>query len=142
MLGRKRLLVRLLRSEVHERCRPLVVGHPGILQRAIDLLHVHARVQIVDANRLAADCDNMESAPETIFCLAVGSDDVLSAPVATIDARGGQAAYDALVTAARLALARQVDGIVTAPLHKAGAVACGASLSGAYRVAGRALRGE
>jgi 4-hydroxythreonine-4-phosphate dehydrogenase len=118
-VGPETIVGALARPEVHERCRPLVVGHPGILQRAIDLLHVPARVQIVDANRLAADCDKIESAPETIFCLPVGNDDVLSAPVATIDARGGQAAYDALVTAARLALARQVDGIVTAPLHKA-----------------------
>src|SRR5262249_52817665 len=38
---------------------------------------------------------------------------------ATIDSRGGQTAYDALITAARLAIDRHVDGIVTAPLHKA-----------------------
>ena len=36
----------------------------------------------------------------------------------TLDARAGQAAYDAVVTAARLALAGQVDAITTAPLHK------------------------
>ena len=37
----------------------------------------------------------------------------------TVDARGGQAAYDALVAAARLALAGQVDALTTGPLHKA-----------------------
>ena len=36
----------------------------------------------------------------------------------TLDARAGQAAYDAVVTAARLALAGRVDAITTAPLHK------------------------
>ena len=34
------------------------------------------------------------------------------------DARAGQAAYDAVVTAIRLALAGQVDAITTAPLQK------------------------
>jgi 4-hydroxythreonine-4-phosphate dehydrogenase len=36
-----------------------------------------------------------------------------------LDPRGGQAAYDALVAATDLALARRVDAIVTAPLNKA-----------------------
>ena len=43
----------------------------------------------------------------------------LDAPPATIDARSGQAAYEAVVRAAELALTGHVDGIVTAPLHKA-----------------------
>ncbi len=47
------------------------------------------------------------------------SDDVLDVPPASIDPRGGQAAYEALVRATELALAGQVDGITTAPLHKA-----------------------
>src|SRR5262249_27324997 len=34
-------------------------------------------------------------------------------------ARGGEAAYQALITAARMALAKQVDAITTAPLSKA-----------------------
>jgi 4-hydroxythreonine-4-phosphate dehydrogenase len=42
-----------------------------------------------------------------------------------VDARGGQAAYDALVQAADLALAGRVDGIVTAPLNKAALWAAG-----------------
>ncbi len=112
---------RLVRSEVHERCRPLVVGHPGILQRAIDLLHVNAQSSKLSTQivwpRTATIWNRRR---RRFFVLPIGSDDVVSAPVATIgDCRGGQAAYDALVTAARLALARQVDGIVTAPLDKA-----------------------
>jgi len=36
----------------------------------------------------------------------------------TIDARSGQAAYEAVVAGARLALAGRLDAITTAPLHK------------------------
>jgi 4-hydroxythreonine-4-phosphate dehydrogenase len=55
----------------------------------------------------------------TLPCLACGAEDAAQAPPAEIDARGGQAAYDALVAAAELALAGRVDAIVTAPLNKA-----------------------
>ncbi len=63
-------------------------------------------------------CDAEPSA-DVIPCLASGRDDVLDIAPGTIDARGGQAAYDALLVAARLALAGEVDALTTAPLHKA-----------------------
>ena len=49
---------------------------------------------------------------------ACGSDDVLEVAPGRLDARAGQAAYDAVVAAAQLALDGKVDAITTAPLHK------------------------
>ncbi len=49
---------------------------------------------------------------------------------ATVDARGGQAAYDALIVAARLALERRVDAITTGPLHKAALARAGHNYPG------------
>jgi 4-phospho-D-threonate 3-dehydrogenase / 4-phospho-D-erythronate 3-dehydrogenase len=54
-----------------------------------------------------------------IDCLRTGPDDVLDVPHATIDARAGQAAYLALIEAIELVQAGAIDGLVTAPLHKA-----------------------
>ena len=54
-----------------------------------------------------------------IPCLKSGQDDVLDIAPGTVDPRGGQAAYDSLIVAARAALAGHVDGLTTAPLHKA-----------------------
>jgi len=53
-----------------------------------------------------------------IPCLRCGSDDVLDVKPGTVDPRAGQAAYDALVVAARLALDGKVQAITTSPLHK------------------------
>jgi 4-hydroxythreonine-4-phosphate dehydrogenase len=100
-------------SSVHEFCRPLVVGHPEILRRAARLLKSRARVDEVDRPEQA------RPTVEVIPCLKAGQDDVLSMAPGTIDARGGQAAYEALVTAAQLALAGRVDALTTGPLHKA-----------------------
>jgi 4-phospho-D-threonate 3-dehydrogenase / 4-phospho-D-erythronate 3-dehydrogenase len=54
-----------------------------------------------------------------IDCLPTGPADALDVPPATIDARAGQAAYFALIKAIELAQAGEIDGLVTAPLHKA-----------------------
>lgn len=100
-------------AALHACCRPLVVGHPEILRRAVRLLHSDAQVELIDSPEAAL------AAPDRIPCLKTGSDDVLQVAPGTIDARGGQAAYDALILAARLALDGRVDAITTAPLHKA-----------------------
>jgi 4-hydroxythreonine-4-phosphate dehydrogenase len=97
---------------IHTFCRPLVVGHPEILRRAAQLLK--SPLSIVEVDTPAAASAN----PLVISCLKAVSDDVLDIAPGTVDARGGQAAYDALVRTARMALAGEIDGLTTAPLHK------------------------
>lgn len=100
-------------ARVHTWCRPLVVGHPEIVRRALKLRGVGAEVEEIEAPEAA------EPTPQRVPCLRAMSDDAVDAPAATIDPRGGHAAYDALVAAARLALEGRIDAITTAPLHKA-----------------------
>ncbi len=97
---------------VHEWCRPLVVGHPEIIRRAVNLWGTGLRVVEIDSPAQA------EPSADVIPCIACGSSDVLAVAAGQLDARAGQAAYDAILTATRLALAGQVDAIVTAPLQK------------------------
>lgn len=99
--------------ELHACARPCVLGHPAVLRRAVALRGTPAAVEEIGSPEEA------RPTPGRIPCLPCGSDDAAQTPPATIDARGGQAAYDALVAAAELALAGRVEGIVTAPLHKA-----------------------
>ncbi len=77
------------------------------------LLGSNTQVELIEA------AEDAQGAIDRIPCLRTGSDDVLDLQPGTIDARGGQAAYDALVSAAQLALAGRVEAITTAPLHKA-----------------------
>jgi 4-hydroxythreonine-4-phosphate dehydrogenase len=98
--------------KIQKYCRPLVLGHPEILRRAVELWETGAQVVPIDSP------EDVDPSPEIIPCLKCGSDDVLKITPGTIDARAGQAAHDAVVKAARLALAGDVDAITTAPLHK------------------------
>lgn len=99
-------------AELLQWARPVVVGHPEILRRALRL--VGNKAEVVE---VASPAEATPSA-RVVPCLRCGSDDVLDATPAAIDARTGQAAFDAIVTAARLALEGKVDAITTAPLHK------------------------
>jgi len=97
---------------VHEICRPVVVGHPQVLRRAVALWQLDTRVVEVDRP------EDARSAPDLIACLPCGDDNVLDVQPGSLDARSGEAAYQAVVAAARLALDERVDAVVTAPLHK------------------------
>jgi len=100
------------RPEIHRWCRPLAVGRPEILRRAVELWDTGAEVVAVESPYEA------KPSPNVIPCLVCGSDEALDVRPGTVDARAGQAAYDAVVTAARLALSAELDAITTAPLHK------------------------
>lgn len=102
---------------IHEWCKPFVVGHPEIVRRAVKLLAGQTSVPL-EVMEISSPA---EAAParHVIPCFNVSGDDVLDIPLATIDRRAGQAAYDCLVAAARMAIADDIDGLVTAPLHKA-----------------------
>ena len=98
---------------VHRNCRPFVVGHPEILRQAVEL--IRGDIQIIEI------ADPEEAVPKRaeMPCLRAVADPALLTLRCQVDARGGQAAYEALVAAARLALDDRVQAIVTAPLNKA-----------------------
>lgn len=100
------------RPEIHRGCRPVALGRPEILRRAAELWDTGAEVVSIEAPGQA------EPAPGVIPCLVTGSDHAVEVKPGAADARGGQAAYDAVVAATRLALAGELDAITTAPLHK------------------------
>lgn len=95
-------------------CRPVVVGHPEVVRRA--MAHAGLKIEVAevaqpeDATRLGSlACWHPSGAPA----------DVVDVPPGHNDARAGRAAYEYLVAAARAALASQVAAITTAPLSKA-----------------------
>ena len=98
---------------LHQQCRAVVVGHPTILRRAVSLLGSPAEVAEVGSP------DELRSNSTTIPCIAAGSDDITGIEPGKIDAQAGQAAYEAVVTAAELARRGHVDAITTAPINKA-----------------------
>ena len=95
--------------------RPVVVGDPAWMARALALVNV--RAEVVGPEQ--------EATPTRIPCLMATDQDLSTIHSGQITAAGGRAAYDFLCAAIDKTLAREADGIVTAPLHKEGLHAAG-----------------
>jgi 4-hydroxythreonine-4-phosphate dehydrogenase len=105
--------------ELNGICRPTVVGDASWLRRALHLAGSTASVAEV------AQLDAVEPSARLVPCLAGTSQDLRGVEPGCVCAAAGRAAYDFLITAIDLALAKKTDGIVTAPLHKEGLHAAG-----------------
>ncbi len=106
-------------AATHALCRAVVLGRPAVMRRAAVLMG--GSVRVVEVTRL----NEVVSDPTTLPCLACGDAEADDVPPARVDARGGQAAYDALRLATDMALARDIDALVTAPLNKSALHAAG-----------------
>src|SRR5436190_774458 len=100
-------------------CRPVVIGDPDWLQRALVLVGSSARVQIITQPHEA------ESSANVLPCIAASEADLSGVEAGRVSAAAGRAAYDFLCRAIDLTVAGEADGIVTAPLHKEGLRAAG-----------------
>jgi 4-hydroxythreonine-4-phosphate dehydrogenase len=105
--------------QLHEHCRPVVVGDTAWLRRAAQA--VGARLEIVPVRHPA----EVPASATVVPCLAATQADLGAVEWGRVTAAGGRAAYDFLCAAIDRTLAGEADGIVTAPLHKEGLHAAG-----------------
>lgn len=111
-----------LDPQLHAACVPLVLGDSEVMRRAV-ALRCGGSVQVVSITE-PREADAL--GPASLGCLTppranAGAADSAAAadvPPGVVDPRAGAAAYDAIVAAARLALAGEIDGLVTAPINK------------------------
>ncbi|MFM9107451.1 MAG: 4-hydroxythreonine-4-phosphate dehydrogenase PdxA [Chloroflexota bacterium] len=113
-IGPEVILAALAHPEVHATCRPLVVGDARILRRAAAWLPgTPGEIVAVD------DPAEARYLPGRIEVLDLRDADPAACPVGEVTAAAGNAAVEAVFRACDLAMAGEVDGIVTAPLNKA-----------------------
>jgi len=94
-------------------CRPFVIGDPEILRRTASMLDQKMEIVEIDSPE---DADL--TSRHCIACLPINTDLTSDFEPGRISAACGEAAYQATVDAAKLALEGRIDAMVTAPLHK------------------------
>ena len=102
----------LARPEIAELCRPLVVGHAGVLDQARRITGAPISFRVapaVEAAQFATGC---------VDVLEAGDVDLSRLVYGRVSAMAGAAAYACVERATRLALAGQVDAVVTSALNK------------------------
>jgi 4-hydroxythreonine-4-phosphate dehydrogenase len=106
------IIVRSWNSSALASLRRVVVGSPGVLRRASKLVSSRLSVRVLSEPNERFDPQNEIG----VVPIAISDADLLAQ--ARIDRACGEAAYQALELAARLAIERRVDAIVTAPINK------------------------
>ena len=91
----------------------VVVGSPSVMQFALQLVHSSKKVITIHGPE-----ELSESQDDAVYCIPAGPQDWTFPIHPSIQSKGGEAAYQSLLTATRLALDGRVAAIVTCPLHK------------------------
>src|SRR5215213_7908551 len=112
-IGPEVVLKALAHGDVFEHCRPLVIGDRRILERAAGWLRQLPEFDIVADPKMGS----YEPGRVTLVDLENAPPDHI--PVGKESAAAGSAAVDYVFRACDLAMAGEVDSVVTAPLNKA-----------------------
>jgi 4-hydroxythreonine-4-phosphate dehydrogenase len=110
-------------QSAHAGIRPLVLGDPGTMRRAANLLQ--RKLEVVELDEQSVKRGEWPADPGTMAVLRTCDENALDVPPGRINARAGEAAYQSVCAATKLALDRHVDAIVTAPLSKSALHAAG-----------------
>ena len=111
-------------SNVHATSRPVVIGSAAAMTEALRLIDSRVALHPV---RSIPEC---RWQPGTLEVLDLANVDMTTLPRCEVSAAAGRAAYEYIETAVRLAQARAIDAIVTAPVNKEGLAAAGVPHSG------------
>jgi 4-hydroxythreonine-4-phosphate dehydrogenase len=110
-------------AEVWEFCRPLLVGDAGWMAEAARLVGARRAVRALDAPGEAGAGDSMD-------VLDLANVDAGRLTRGRVSAEAGQAAYEYVRHAVRLALAGEAAGVVTGPINKEALRAAGLRYAG------------
>lgn len=102
----------LLAPEVREFCRPFVVGDYAVLQQALRFCGLSARL-----NRIATPAE-ARYVPGEIDVLDLAIVDPARLEIGKVQAAAGAAAFAYIRKSIEVALAHEVDAVVTAPINK------------------------
>jgi 4-phospho-D-threonate 3-dehydrogenase / 4-phospho-D-erythronate 3-dehydrogenase len=110
--GPEIICMALGKPELQAMCRPLVVGHAGVMEQALRIAAAPITLRPIQ------DAAQARFTPGEIDVLDTGDVDVSRLVYGRIDAMAGGAAYACLERATKLALEGRIDAVVTSALNK------------------------
>ena len=122
-VGPEIIVKALMAKRIYGRCRPVIIGDGGIMERAVAIVKAPATV------RRIGDVGEARFVYGTLDVLDL-KNLPLDLPFARVDARAGRAAYEYVERAVNLAMGGELDAIATAPLNKEALALGGCSLPG------------
>lgn len=107
------IVVKALKSkEVYDVCSPLVIGDKGVLEKALEITNTALELNAI------SKANEGNYTLGTLDFIDLGNIDIASLEYGKVQAQCGQAAFDYLAYAIKLALNKEVAAVATAPLNK------------------------
>jgi 4-hydroxythreonine-4-phosphate dehydrogenase len=110
-VGPEIIVKAMARDDVRKLCRPVVVGQAASIARAVEFLQSQLKVNAI------SDVAKATFDEGVIDVYRAGSTEAAPA-LGVVSPEAGDLAFQAVKTVIDLAMARQVDASVTAPIHK------------------------
>ncbi len=111
-------------AELYDMCKPVLVGNAEIMQKAIALTQTNLVIHVIETiSEATFQCG-------TLDVLHLEVSDMQQIQFGEVSAVAGDLAFRAVKKAIDLALAKEVDGTVTGPIHKGAINAAGHHFSG------------
>lgn len=123
-VGPEIIVKALSNAEIRDRCRPVVIGDPVALQRAIDLLGSDLGIHICPA------ISRLEWHPDRIALFAPSRLHAEDIPWGRPNRKAAQATIEYIQYAAQAAMKGEIDAVCTCPIHKANLYSHGFSFPG------------
>jgi 4-hydroxythreonine-4-phosphate dehydrogenase len=111
-IGPEIVIKSLLNEELYEVCKPFVIGSVKILEKTIDGLKAHLKINKINHPSEAKFTYGV------IDVLETGDYDCNSIAVGKVQKLAGQMSYDYITKSIELGLKGEVDAVSTAPIHK------------------------
>jgi 4-hydroxythreonine-4-phosphate dehydrogenase len=109
----------LMRREVHDMCRPLVIGDASVMRQS------QTFVRSTQTIRSIARVADAQFDPALLNVFDLKNVDLSKLILGKVTAMAGNAAFQAVKAMIELAMRREIDATVTAPIHKEALVAAG-----------------
>lgn len=111
-IGPETIVETMLSPEIHDCCRPFVIGSIGILERAAKILN-----KTLKYNKITEPSE-AKYEMGTVDVLETGDYDTDSIKWGEVQALAGQMSIDWIMKSIELGMAHKVDTVSTAPIHK------------------------
>lgn len=111
-IGSEIIAKALMRGEVYEKCRPVVIGDKKAMEEAIKIAGVNLTVRGIGG---IAEAQYIRGVIDVYDLNNIGLEKI---PFGKIDADCGRAAGEYIEKAIQLAMNREIAGMVTAPINK------------------------
>jgi 4-hydroxythreonine-4-phosphate dehydrogenase len=112
-IGPEIVLKALAHADVYDRCRPVVYGDVAWMRKTQEMLQLPLQIEAETDGGTDRSWDG-----RTVFVRQATEADLRGVTPGLLSPEAGRAGAETVLAAARAALAREVDALVTAPIHK------------------------